>query len=177
MKEPYVGLVLDGEEWVNNQKNRIIRAMYLLDYFLRVYAHQSDDRNGNIPTQKKIQCLKAQLEIAGIVKSVVDDDNVGTHLEVALSNIAIAELYAELNDAKNVLKHIEAATQNSMHHIDHMDKTNDDDGGNYMPWETPRNLPWLLWEDHLMKPMFDFVRGDEHFVKYFEQLKANSKEL
>jgi len=47
-KEPYVGLVLDGEKWVNNQKNRIIRAMYLLDYLIGGYAHQSDDRKGNV---------------------------------------------------------------------------------------------------------------------------------
>ena len=176
-KEPYIGLVLDGDEWVHNQKNRIIRAMYLLDYLIGGYALQSDDHKSNIPVQKKIQCLKAQLEIANIVKSIVDDDDVGTHLEVSLGNIAIAELYAKLNDIENALKHIDTAVQNSMYHINHMDKTNDDDGGNYMPWATPRNLPWLLWEDHLTKTVFDFVRSDKRFVKLIEQLKANSQEL
>ena len=176
-KEPYVGLLLEGEEWVRNQKNRVARAAYLLDFFIGGYTHQGNDRKGNISMQKKIQCLKAQLEILSIVKALVDDDDVGTHLEMALGNIAIAELYAELSDAENALKHIEEATQNSMYHIDYMDKTNDDDGGNYMPWATPRNLPWLLWEDHLIKPMFDFVRVDKRFVKCFEQLKDNSKEL
>jgi len=121
--------------------------------------------------------MNVQLEIAKIVKLFLDDDDVGTHLEQAMGHIAIAELYAELDDVENTIKHTEAATQNSMHHIDYMDKTNDDDGGNYMPWATPRNLPWLLWEDHLMKPTLDFVRSDERFVKCVEQLKANSKEL
>ena len=176
-KEAYAGLVLDGEEWVNNQKNRIIRAMYLLNYLVSGYAYQGDDRKGNVSPQKKIECMKAQLEIANIVKLLVDDDDVGTHLEQAMGHIAIAELYAELSDTEGTLKHIEMATQNSMYHIGYMDKTNDDDGGNYMPWATPRNLPWLIWEDHLMKPVFDFVRSDERFIKYFEQLKANSKEL
>ena len=94
-----------------------------------------------------------------------------------MGDIGIAELYAELNDTENTLKHIEAATQSSMYHIDYMDKTNDDDGGNYLPWATSRNLPWLLWEDHLMKPAFDFVRNSDTFVKCFEQLQAHSKEL
>jgi len=176
-KEPYVGLVLDGEEWVCNQKNRIIRAAYLLDSLIGGYAHQGNDQKGNVPTLKKIQCLKAQGEILGIVKSIVDDDGVGTHLEVALGDIAIAELYAELNDTENTLKHVETATQNSMYHTDYMDKTNDDDGGNYIPWATPRNLPWLLWEDHLTKPVFAFVRNNERFVKCFEQLRTYSNEL
>lgn len=175
-KEPYIGLLLNGEEWAHNQKNRICRAMYLMDYLIGGYAHQSNDHNGNVPTLKKIQCLKAQLEIASIVKSLVDDDDVGTHLEQAMVDIAIAELYAELKDTENTIKHIETATRNSMYHIDHMDKTNDD-GGNYMPWATTRNLPWLLWEDHLMKPVFDFIRNNEYFIKNFEQLKANSKKL
>jgi transcriptional regulator with XRE-family HTH domain len=173
-KEPYTGLVLEGEEWVHNQKNRIIRAMYLLDYLIEGYARQG---KGSIPTQKKIQCMEAQLTIAGIIKSLVDDGDVGTHLEQALSHITIAELYAELTDKENTLKHIETATQHSMYHTDHMDKTNEDDGGNYMPWATPRNLPWLLWEDHLMKTVFDFVREDGRFVGCFGQLKVAGKEL
>ena len=176
-KEPYVGLVLDGDEWVRNQKNRIARAAYLLDFLICGYVHQGNDHKVDVPTLKKIQCLKAQTEILSIIKLMVENENVGTHLEVAMGDIAIAELYAELNDAENTLKHIESATQNSMYHVDYMDKTNDDDGGNYMPWATPRNLPWLLWEDHLTKPMFDFVRSDERFVKSFELLKAKSKEL
>ena len=72
---------------------------------------------------------------------------------------------------------MEKATQDAMYHIDVMDKTNDDDGGNYLAWETPRNLPWILWEDHLMKPKYDSVRGDERFIKCFELLKSNSRKL
>jgi len=46
-----------------------------------------------------------------------------------------------------------------------------------MAWPTPRNLPWILWEDYLMKPQFDFIRSDERFIKSFDLLKGNSKTL
>jgi len=52
-----------------------------------------------------------------------------------------------------------------------------ENGNNYFPWPTPRNLCWILWEDHLMKPLFDIVRDDERFIKCFETLKASSREI
>ena len=100
------------------------------------------------------------------------EDSVGS----AFGNIGTAKLYCEAGDIENALEHLEKATQDSMHHIDVMDKTCED-GSNYYSWSTPRNLPWVLWEDHLTKPQFDIIRNHERFIKCFELLKANSREL
>jgi len=97
-------------------------------------------------------------------------------IELASEEIIIAELYGEIGDSTSALEYVEKAANNSMYHIDIMDKTGED-AGNYMAWPTPRNLPWILWEDHLMKPQFDFIRNNQRFVKSFEMLKSNSHEL
>ena len=118
------------------------------------------------------------MQIEGLINTIAYDnveDSVN-HLELALQEIVIAELYSELKDTENTLEYVNKATQNSMFHIDQMDKTGAD-GGNYMAWSTPRNLPWLLWEDYLMKPQFDFVRNDARFMKCFDLLKGKSKTL
>ncbi|MDR3313746.1 MAG: hypothetical protein LBS96_04730, partial [Oscillospiraceae bacterium] len=64
----------------------------------------------------------------------------------------------------------------AMHHLDRMDQTNEQ-GGNYYPWPTTRNLCWILWEDHLAKPQFDSIRSDEKFLACFALLKANAGAL
>ncbi|MCL2285424.1 MAG: helix-turn-helix domain-containing protein [Firmicutes bacterium] len=170
-REPWAELVLDGEEWVQNQRHCIIRAYYLLSYYIGGYVH----RPGLLDPLQQIQFLNGRLQIQNILHPITS--NAPNHLELAIHNMDIAELYCEIGDRENALVCIETATQDSLHHTDQMDKTNEDDGGNYMAWSTPRNLPWILWEDYLVKPKFDIIRNDERFTKCFDLLKANSKEL
>lgn len=169
-KEPWLGLVLEGEEWNKNQKHRIIRAKYLLEYFISGYLGKSD-----LTVVQKIEYRKAKMQIEMSIDTISGQEIV--YLEHAFQYIDIAELYCEAGDIENALDNIEKATQDSLHHIDQMDKTNADDGGNYMAWSTPRNLPWIMWEDHLLKPKFDIVRNDQRFIKCLELLKSNSREL
>jgi len=172
-KEPWVGLVLEGEEWHKNQQHRIIRARYLLEYLIGEFLSKAD-----LSTMQKIEYRKAKMQIESLIDTIAYDNAEDSvyPIELAFEEIVIAELYCEAGDGANALDYIEKATQNSMYHIEIMDKTNED-GSNYMAWSTPRNLPWILWEDHLTKPKFDIVRDNERFVKCFEWLKANSREL
>lgn len=172
-QEPWTGLVLDGEEWRKNQQLRIIRTKYLLEYLISGYVNKAD-----LNTLQKIEYRKAKMQIESLIDKIGYDnaDDMVSHLELALQNIGIAELYCEAGDAENALDYVEKATQDSMYHIDQMDKTNAD-GSNYMAWSTSRNLCWILWEDHLMKPQFDIIRNSERFTKCFELLKSNSREL
>jgi len=173
-KEPWVGLVLEGEEWYKNQQNRIIRARYLLEYLIGGFLSRAD-----LNAMQKIEYRKAKMQIESLIDTIAYDnaeDSVN-HLELAFENIIIAELYCEIGDNANALEYVEKATNNSMFHIEIMDKTNDDDGGNYYAWSTPRNLCWIIWEDFLLKPQFDIIRNDERFIKCFELLKTNSREL
>jgi len=172
-KEPWVGLVLEGKEWHKNQQSRIIRTRYLLEYLIGEFLFKAD-----LDTVQKIEYRKAKLQIESLIDMIAYDhveDSIN-HLELAFENIAIAELCCEITDSENALECVEKATQYSLYHVEMMDKTNED-GSNYMAWSTPRNLPWILWEDHLLKSQFDFVRNDERFKSCFEILKANSREL
>jgi len=172
-QEPWLGLVLEGAEWHKNQQHRIIRAMYLLEYLIGGFLSKAD-----LSTTQKIMYRKTKMQIEGLINTIAYDnveDSVN-HLELAFAEIIIAELYGELQDAENTVDYVNKATQNSMYHINHMDKTGED-GGNYMAWPTRRNLPWILWEDYLMKPQFDFVRNDERFIECFDLLKGISKML
>jgi transcriptional regulator with XRE-family HTH domain len=169
-QEPWLGLVMDGEKWRENQQHRIIRAKYLLEYLIREYITQAD-----LDISQKLEYKKIKMRIEMLIDTISGEkiEPIG----LAFEHIGIAELYCKKGDIENALDYVEKATQNSMHHIEQMDKTNEDDGGNYMAWSTPRNLPWLLWEDHLTNQVFDPVRNNERFVKCFELLKANSREL
>ena len=172
-QEPWLGLVLEGEEWHKNQQSRIVRAMYLLEYLIRVFLSKAD-----LTTAQKIEHQKTKIQIESLISTIAYDnveDSIN-HLELAFQEIAIAELYGETEDSANTLEYVEKATNNSMYHVEIMDKTGED-GGNYSAWSTQRNLPWILWEDHLTKPQFDFVRSDQRFVKCFELLKCSSKKL
>ena len=170
-QEPWEGLVLDDEEMWKKLQHRIIRARYLLEYLMRQYL-----QNPNLDTLQKIEFRKAKMQIESLIDSIGYDNASDNHLELALEYIIIAELYCKVGDAENALEYVEKATQGSMHHIDYMDKTNPD-GSNYMPWSTPRNLCWIMWEDHLAKPEFDFIRDEERFIQCFKLLQANSCEL
>ena len=169
-REPWIGHILEGEEWLKNQKHRIIRARYYLEYLIGGYLNKTD-----LDVLQKIQFRKAKVQIESLVDEITE--NPINHLEIAFENIILAALYCEAGDIMNALDSVEKAAQDSLHHVEQMDKTNEDDGGNYMAWETPRNLPWILWEDHLSKRQFDIIRSDERFIKCFELLKSNSREL
>jgi transcriptional regulator with XRE-family HTH domain len=168
-KEPWYGLVLEGKEWLKNQKLRIIRTVMLLDYFMSAYIS-----NAGLDTLQKIEYRKTMLEIENMASLISDNDIDRVHR--AFVNIGIAKSYCEINEIENALDYVEKATQDSMYHVEHMHKTNED-GSNYMAWSTPRNLPWVLWEDDMSEPQFDIIRNDERFIKCLELLKANSREL
>lgn len=172
-KEPWAGLVLEGEEWYENQQNSIIRARYLLEYLIGEFLSKAD-----LSIMQKIEYRKAKIQIESLIDTIACDieEDLVNHLELAFEEIIIAELYCEAGDSANALEYVQKATNNSMYHVEFMDKTSED-GGNYMPWSTPRNLPWILWEEHLTKPQFDFIRNDERFIKCFALLKSHSREL
>ncbi len=173
------GCILDGDEWIKHQQARIVRLEILLEHFIGGYISK-----GNLSVSKRIEWKKAQWQIKNLINPIYDEgarevmaggDSSNT-LESAFHHIELAELYCEAGDVSNALNCIEQATQDSLHHIDVMDKTTES-GANYIAWSTPRNLPWLLWEDHLTKSQFDIIRKDESFITCFELLKANSYEL
>jgi len=165
-----LGYVLEGEEWVKNQKNRIVRFTIMLCGLIYAYA----DKAGLEPLQK-IDCLKAAMQIEEMAYSI-SGEQIDTVNRAEELTIRIAELYCEADDIENALDYAEQAARDAMRHVEQMYKTNED-GSNYYAWPTPRNLCWILWEDHLMKPQFDMIRNDERFIKYFELLKNNSREL
>jgi transcriptional regulator with XRE-family HTH domain len=169
-QEPWLGLVLEGDAWEKNQRNRISRAKYLLQYYVDDYIEKA-----GIDIAQKLACKHAKMQIEQRIDTITGQET--EPIERAFDYIGLAELYVQADDAENTLVYVEKATQDAMYHTEQMDKTNDDDGGNYLAWETPRNLPWILLEDHLMKPAFDSVRGSERFIKCFELLKSNSREL
>ena len=168
-RELWNGCLLEGEEWKENQENTMMRVMVLLHHLVGEYTPKSDWS----PLQK-IECGKAVKKICSLIGFDEDDmaeDSVGC----AFDNVSTAKLYCEAGDIANAIEHVEKATQASMYHIEQMDKTNED-GSNYYAWSTPRNLPWIIWEDHLAKPEFDIIRDEKRFIKCFESLKAQSRE-
>jgi len=161
--------VLEGEEWLSNQKISIIRFAIMLCGFISEYAQKAE-----LDTLQKIECNKAVLQIERLAYSVA-----GEEIDIinrAFVQVSIAALYCEAGESENAVKYVELATQDAMQHIEQMYQTTEE-GNNYYPWETPRNLCWILWEDHLTKPEFELIRRDERFVKCFELLKENSREL
>jgi transcriptional regulator with XRE-family HTH domain len=177
-REVWKGFILEGEELRKHYQARIIRIYYLLDYFIQGYM------GSGIDVLQKIYWKKAFFQIGNLIsklydegaREVMDSGDSSKHLESAFFNIGLAELYCEAGDSENALECVEQAAQDSMHHIDIMDKTTET-GANYMAWSTPRNLPWILWEDNLSKPQFDIIRNEQRFIKCFDELKANSREL
>ena len=162
--------VLAGEELVNDYKLRIVRFAIMLSDFISGYSNEAD-----LDILQKIECRKAVMTVESLPSTICSSDWIDT-IARTFQNIGIAELYCEAGDIENALNYAENAAQDSMYHIEQMHKTNDD-GSNYLPRTTSRNLPWILWEDNLSKPQFDIIRNEERFIKCFELLKANSREL
>ena len=169
-QEPWAGLLLEGEEWAKNQRSRIMRAKYLLQYYIDGYINDA-----GLDILRKIEHKNAQLEMEKLIDSISGEEI--EPISRVFDNIALAELYCEANDTENAIAYVENATRDAMQHVKQMNKTNETDGGNYYAWATTRNLPWVLWEDHLSKAQFDIVRDYERFEKCFELLKSNSQEL
>lgn len=169
-QEPWWGLVLEGEELLKNQQDRIVRAKYYLDYLIGNYIGGE-----SLDTLKRLEFTKTKLQIEMLIDTITGQKI--EPIELVFEYIYIAELYCEAGDTESAMDYVEKAVQDSMHHIEQMDKTNDSDGGNYMAWSTPRNLPWILWEDHLSKALFDIIRNNDRFIKCFELLKSHSRKL
>ena len=178
-KEVWKGCILEGEEWKKNQQTVMIRTMVLLCHFIGEYSSKA-----GLKPLEKIDCINIQKQIGSLMAPITsdvgssfhDDGNAEAYVDSAFGNITVARLYCEADELENALDYVEKATEDAMHHINIMDKTNAD-GSNYYAWSTPRNLPWMLWEDHLMKPQFDMIRNNERFIKCFELLKSKSHEL
>jgi len=173
-QEPWAGLVLDGDEWKGNQIVRIIRFTMLLRYAILGYANTSKI---DVDTLKRIEIRKAEIQIEKLVGEICEysKESMITFSEKnALENILIAELYCEAGDNLNALDYVEKATQDAVYYWSNIDKKA---YHGYNINTTPRNVCWILWEDHLMKPQFDIVRNDARFIKCFDELKANSSEL
>ncbi len=166
----YVGHELEGGCWEQEQRYRIIRIAIVLYDFIEIYA-----KNMNADPLQKIAVLKAAMEINSLLIPIHGDTE-GMHIDNAFANIELAKLYCEALDTENALLHTEIAVEESIHHTETMNQTGED-GSNYYPWQTPRNLCWILWEDHLIKPQFDPVRNEERFRKCMELLKEESREL
>ena len=161
---------LEGDAWRQNQELRIKRFTIMLCDMLKAYAHRAAS-----DVHQKIAYLKAAMQIEQATQSIsVGDED--AHLVLAFENIALAELCVEAGDGENALLHTENAADEAMHHLACMGKTNAD-GTNYFPWETPRNLCWVLWEDFLSRPQFDAVRCEKRFTACFHRLQTNSREL
>ena len=173
-QEPWVELTLDGEEWRNNQHARICRFAVLLNYALEGYATTS---KVDVNTLKKIELRKTAMQIENLISEICEyreSDLITAAEGRAFENVCIAELYCEAGDTLNALHYTDKATQDAVYYCANMDKKA---FHGYNINTTPRNLPWVLWEDHLMKPQFDIVRNDARFIKCFDALKANSREL
>jgi len=169
-KEPWLALVLEGEEWRKSQKIRIKNAGELFVHIV------NDFKEKETSTLQKIECHKAIIQIEKLVNTIAynGEERDFAHWPCVFESIYIAQLYCDLNNASDALEWLEKAVQHTLHYLNfHEEKYN------YRPWgwDSKRNLPWVLWEEYLMRPCFDFIRNDERFNTCVETLKANSREL
>jgi len=166
--------VLEGKEWLEDQVMRIERFCIMFCDFIGEYIHKARLHKADLDIQNKIKWSKAIIQIEALTNEISGEAENG--IGNAFHHVCIAEMYCEAGDTENAIVYVEAATQDSMDHIHQMDQTTES-GNNYYPWPTPRNLPWILWEDHLTKPAFDLIRSDGRFARCFDLLKENSQEL
>ncbi|MDR2686976.1 MAG: helix-turn-helix domain-containing protein [Oscillospiraceae bacterium] len=161
--------VLEGEEWLRNQENSMVRFTIILMGIIDDYGQRAD-----LDALRKIEYTKAAMQIESLVYPLCGEEP--DRINRAFLHIRIAALYCEAGKAEEALTHVEKATQDAMHHVSQMYQTTEE-GNNYYPWDTKRNLCWILWEDHLTKADFDLICGDERFAKCFDLLKENSREF
>jgi transcriptional regulator with XRE-family HTH domain len=169
-----LGRVLTGEEWEQNQKLRITRFTIMLCDQIGEYAVKAD-----LDALQRIEWFKAAWQIRTLTNAANDEFTPtaeSDQISDAFHNVVIAGFYCEAGDTENALICVEEATREAMFYPDMMVQTKED-GSNYFALSTPRNLCWVLWEDHLAKPQFDVIRDDERFVKCVETLQANSREM
>jgi transcriptional regulator with XRE-family HTH domain len=172
-----VGYVLCGEEWRQNQMTCIIRYTYQLCYAIVDYLNKSDAE----PLQK-IELYKKTMRIFG---EIYDDEmDMIFNAPSDFYNTFISRLYCEAGDVENALIYLEKATQDAVKHVNN--KWNGYSSSllierrfehEHMERATTRNVCWMLWEDWFIKPEFDIIRNDARFIKCFELLKANSREV
>jgi len=144
-KEPWSGLVLDGEEWRRNQEALMCRFTVLLNYAISQYAHRAD-----LDVLKKIEWLKKEMQIESFMDTLYggnEADLITISEGRARQNIVIAELYCEAGDIENALDYIEKATQDAVYYCSNMEKKA---FHGYDINTTPRNLCWIMCEDSLM---------------------------
>jgi len=172
-----VGYVLEGGEWRQNQQTCICRYTYLLCYSIMEYMRKSCADN-----LQKIEWIKKTIRIFDEIFDGEGDAVFNGHRD--FYNIAVAQLYCEAGDVENALIYLEKGTQDAIYHCNN--ERSDYKSSlligrrfehEHIEWPTPRNICWMLWEDDLMKPEFDIIRNEERFIKCFELLKSNSREL
>jgi len=174
-QESWLDFVTEGKEKEENQKRCIHMAKEILIRSIKRFSDDSD-----LSVMQKIEYYEASTQIRNLTAKIISDDtkNRGLiypleQLKSTFENIELAELYCETEDSGTTLDCVEKAMNNSLNFIEFMSNPNEFDHD----WHTTRNLPWVLWEDHLIKPCFDFVRNNERFKTYLETLKLNSHEL
>jgi hypothetical protein len=161
--------VLEGEEWLRHHENTMVRLTIILMGIVDEYGRRAD-----LDALRKIEYTKAAMQIESLVYPLCGEEI--DRINRAFLHVRIAALYCEAGKAEEALAHVEKATRDAMHHVDQMYQTTAE-GNNYSPWETKRNLCWILSEEHLLKTEFDLIRGEERFIKCFDLLKENSREL
>jgi hypothetical protein len=159
---------LDGEAWSKNQYWQIIRSKNLLCEYLGEYSCDE-----TVCIFERIKRFIARMQIQSVISELCGDIE---HIVNALDNVYLAELYCIANEAEKAMVCIETATSEATYHIDAMDQPAEN-GDNYYPWPTNRNLCWILWEDHLSKPVFQPLADKERFISCIKVLKENSKNV
>ena len=161
--------VLEGEEWLRHHENTMVRLTIIMAGIIDEYGQRAE-----LDALGKIEYTKAAMQIESLVYPLCGEEI--DLINRAFLHMRIAALYCEAGRAEEALTHVEQAAQDAMHHVGQMYQTTAE-GNNYYPWETKRNLCWILWEDHLTKAEFDLIRGDERFAACVGLLKGNSREL
>lgn len=178
-KLPYLDLVLESrEEWdqAEIQINAIsetgnVSFMYEAMQLLLLSIDQFLEKN-DLSAMQKIEKYKTKQQIRLLLSTILwgTENNEGNEVQIANDNREIASLYCEIGDKENALDYIEKAVQSTIKHDEHMAAQEDI----YIIGATTRNLAWILWEDRLAKPCFDYIRNEERFKSCIETLKSNS---
>jgi len=167
-----LGYVLEGEEWLANQRLRLVRFRIMLNVLIEDYAYLA-----GLSPLEIIECLDTITQIENLTNRLTNGEEGDSRITNAFRNVEIAKQYINAGETEKALLYVENAVQDALHHTNIMDKTREEDGGNYFAWSTPRNLCWMLWEDSLAQQEFDAVRSVPKFVECVGVLKANSKEI